>query len=81
MGAHPDSWLPVGNALGRHQLAYSEHDASLEGTTKAAITMTYESCSEEPENLGGKKSAPIKKRDKKAESKSEARREKLGQPD
>lgn len=62
--------LQVGKVLDRTQLAYSDHEASLEGTTKAA--MTYESSLEELENLGAKKNAPIKKRDKKAGSKSEA---------
>ena len=50
MSSHPDSLLQVGKVLDKPQLAYSEHEASLEGTTKAA--MTYESSSDEFENLG-----------------------------
>lgn len=80
MNSHPDSLLQVGKVLDRPQPAYSEHEASLEGTTKAA--MTYESSSDEFENLSAQSNALIiKKRDKKAGSRSEARLKKLEQPD
>jgi hypothetical protein len=56
----------------------ASHEASCEGTTKAG--MTYESSSEELENLGAKKNATnLRRRSKKAGLKSEALLEKLDQ--
>ena len=61
--------------VAKHRSLNASHEASCEGTTKAG--MTYESSSEEFENLGAKNSAAsVKKRSKKAGLKSETLLEK-----